>query len=136
MDLPVQAVGSVRSTITDGTIAGPDYIATLGVPELAGRDFSAADPARSQATAVINRKLAGALWPGESALGKSILLGEGRRPIEVVGVVPNGAFSGVGKGGSMSGMGKAERPNFVFLCERPDFSTPGSKTFHMRYTSS
>ena len=136
MDLPVQAGGSDRSTVTDGTTAGPDYIETLGVPKLAGRDFSAADPTGVRATAIINQKLAGALWPRESALGKTILLGEGRQQIEVVGVVPNGAFSGVAKDGSMRGIGKAERPNFVFLSERPDFSLPGGKTFHIRYTGS
>jgi ABC-type antimicrobial peptide transport system permease subunit len=51
-----------------------------------------------------------------------------------VGVVQNGAFSGVAKDGSMTGIGKAERPNFVFLSERPDFSVPGGKTVHIRYT--
>ena len=51
-------------------------------------------------------------------------------------MVPNGAFSGVAKDGSMRGIGKAERPNFVFLSERPDFSAPGGKTFHIRYTGS
>ena len=134
MDLPVQAGGSDRSTVTDGTIAGPDYIETLGVPELAGRDFSTADPGSAQATAIINRKLAGQLWPGESALGKTIFLGEGRQAIKIVGVVPNGAFSGVAKDGSFAGMGKAKRPNFVFLAERPDSSAPGGKTLHIRYT--
>ena len=115
MDLPVQSSGSDRSTVTDGTIAGPDYIETLGVPELAGRDFSAADPTGPRATAIINRNLAGALWPRESALGKTILLGEGRQLIEVVGVVPNGAFSGVAKDGSMRASAKRNAPISSFF---------------------
>jgi putative ABC transport system permease protein len=120
--------------LTDGTIAGPDYIEALGVPNLVGRDLSAGDAARGRATAVINRRLAGELWPGESALGKMILLGEGRQPIEIVGIVPNGAFSGVAKDGSFAGIGKAERPNFIFLAELRNASAPGAKTFHIRYT--
>jgi predicted permease len=134
MDLPVRAVDSDRSTITDGTIAGPDYIQALDVPDLNGRDLSAADVTEGRATAVINRRLAGELWPGESALGRMMLLGEGRHPIEVVGVVPNGAFSGVGKDGSFKGIGNDERPSFLFLAESSDASAPGAKTFHIRYT--
>lgn len=133
MDVPVRAVGTSRSVLTDGTIAGPDYIHALGVPSLAGRDLSASDAAHGRPTAVINRRLAGELWPGESALGRTILLGEGGRPIEIVGMVPNGAFSGVSKDGSLAGMGKSQRPNFVFLSELPDASDPGERTLHIRY---
>jgi predicted permease len=133
MDIPVGA-DSGRSTMTDGTIAGPDYIQALDVPNLTGRDLSAADVAEGRTTAVINRRLASELWPGESALGRTMLLGEGRHPIQVVGVVPNGAFSGVAKDGSFRGMGNDERPNFLFLAESPDSSAPGGKTLHIRYT--
>jgi predicted permease len=132
MSLPVEAMDSHRSTLTDGTIVGPDYIQALGVPSLIGRDIAADDTA-GRATAVINRKLAGELWPGESALGRTILLFEERQPIEIVGIVPNGAFSGVGKDGAMTGIGKAERPNFIFLAEQQNSSKPGEKTFHIRY---
>ena len=134
MDIPVRAPDSDRSTVTDGTIAGPNYIQALDVPDLSGRDLSAADVTEGRATAVINRRLAGELWPGESALGRTMLLGEGRHPIEVVGVVPNGAFSGVGKDGSFKGIGNDQRPSFLFLAESPDASAPGAKTFHIRYS--
>ena len=131
MDLPVQAVGSERSALSDGTEAGPEYITALGVPQLHGRDILTSDVIEERATAVINRKLAEALWPGEAALGKSILLGG--RPIAVVGVVPNGAFSGVAKDGSFRGIGADSRPNFIFLSKQADTSAPGAETFHIRY---
>jgi MacB-like periplasmic core domain/FtsX-like permease family len=133
MELPVQAIGSERSALSDGTVVGPEYIASLGVPELSGRDISANDIIEGRPTAVINRKLAEALWPGEPATGKGILLGEGKQPIEVVGVVPNGAFSGVAKDGSFEGIGAASRPNFIFLSQPRESSAPGPKTFHIRY---
>jgi predicted permease len=132
MDLPVHAVGSDRSVLSDGTEVGPEYIAALGVPQLSGRDISADDINGGRPTAVINRKLAGALWPGETAVGKSMLLGEGQ-PIEVVGVVPNGDFSGVGKDGSFRGIGADSRPNFIFLSKQREASAPGAETFHIRY---
>ncbi len=133
MELPVQAMEPGRSAVSDGTVVGPDYIAALGVPELRGRDISAEDIIEGRATAVINRKLAEALWPGEGAVGKRILPGEGGQPIEVVGVVPNGAFSGVGKDGSFVGIGAAGRPNFIFLSQPREALAPGTKTFHIRY---
>lgn len=132
MDLPVQAMGSERFTLSDGTVVGPEYIAALGVPHLSGRDISPNDVMEGHATAVINRKLAEALWPAEAAVGKSILVGGGQ-PIEVVGVVPDGDFSGVGKDGSFRGIGADSRPNFIFLSKQADESTPGVETFHIRY---
>src|SRR5262249_8317057 len=57
-----------------------------------------------------------------------------REPAEVVGVVPNGAFSGVAHDGSFGGIGKAERPNFIFLSQSSASAAPGAKTLHIRYT--
>jgi hypothetical protein len=67
MDLPVVAGVSTRPTLADGTVVGPDYIHALGVPALLGRDISTGDLADGPGTAVINRKLAEELWPGECA---------------------------------------------------------------------
>lgn len=133
MDLPAEAIDSGRALVTDGAFVGPNYLETLGVPILMGRDISAADISGSRAVAVVNRKVADQLWPGESALGKTFRIADGA-PAEVVGVVPNGAFSGIAKDGSIAGIGRAARPSFVFLPELRDFSTPGAKTFHIRYT--
>jgi putative ABC transport system permease protein len=58
---------------------------------------------------------------------------EERQPTRIVGIVPNGAFSGVTSRGAFGGMGKDTRPNFVFLGEQPSSSAPGEKTFHIRY---
>jgi hypothetical protein len=135
MDLPVRAPGSEHSALSDGTEVGPEYIGALGIPQLYGRDISVADVTGGHATAVINQKLAKALWPGAEALGKSLLIGEGNQPVEVIGVVPNGDFSGVGKDGSFRGIGADSRPNFIFLSKQLDESAPGAETFHIRYRS-
>jgi len=128
----VQASDSRQRVATDITVAGPDYLQALRVPILAGRDFTPADITAAKASAVINQKLAQALWPGQSAAGRTMLLDQAEEPVEVVGVVPNGAFSGVALGGGFAGLGKAERPNFVFLADNR--ATPGPRTFHVRYS--
>jgi putative ABC transport system permease protein len=76
------------------TSVGRDYARVLGLPMLAGRDFSDADLVPgSERVAIIDDALAQGLWPGESALGQQIqfLDDEGpqaKQPIRVVGIVP------------------------------------------------
>jgi predicted permease len=123
-----KAVLAAPGVRTQGSFVGPDYLTALGVHLLAGRDLTEVDIH----SAVINRKLAEALWPGQSALGRTLSLpGAVRQPVEVVGVAPDAPFSGVGDDGSYTGVGQAQRPNFVFLPDSP--ALPGQKTFHVRY---
>jgi predicted permease len=131
MALPTYAAGTGRNVPADGTLAGPDYLRTLGVSIVAGRDFSHADLAASVQPAVINRKLAKALWPNESPLGKIVTLGKGTRPMEVIGVVPDAAFNAVGQDGSFSGLAPSERRPFLFLADR---EIPQERTVHIRYS--
>jgi hypothetical protein len=105
--LPIATPGSERPVPCTGTYAGPDYLHTLRVPILAGRDFSSADLSSQAAVAVINRKLAHALWPDRPALGRVFILGASQTPIEVIGVVPDAAFSAVGSQGEFSGLAPA-----------------------------
>ena len=126
MDVPVNSVPS------DGTFAGPDYLHTLRVPILAGRDFSAADLAGRGAVAIVNRKLARALWPGQSAVGRTVTMANSDAPLEVIGVVPDAAFNAVGRNGDFSGFAPEDRRNYIFLFEWLH-GTPGSYTFHVRY---
>ncbi|HEY9227255.1 MAG TPA: FtsX-like permease family protein, partial [Gemmatimonadaceae bacterium] len=62
----------------------PKYFSTMRVPILAGRDFSVADDAESDAV-VINRLLAERLSPKGFPLGKQLIMGDARRT--VVGIV-------------------------------------------------
>ena len=127
MGLPAQVAAGGPSIPTDGTRAGPAYLRTLGVPIQEGRDLS-----RSPSV-VVNRKLAQALWPGQSALGRTFLLGANTTPLEVAGVVPDAAFNGVGEDGSFSGLAPSERRPFIFLPDRQIAEDTGERTFHIRY---
>ncbi len=64
----------------------PGYLATLEIPILSGRDFSAHDIADSQAVVVINEALADRYWPKQNPIGKrmqiegkwAVVIGEAR----------------------------------------------------------
>ncbi len=53
----------------------PGYFSTLGIPVLRGRPILPSDQATGEAVAVVNETMADELWPGQSPLGKKILLG-------------------------------------------------------------
>src|SRR5205085_10720346 len=48
---------------------------------------------QSSQLVVINRTLAGKLWPGQDAVGKSILAGDPLRPALIIGVTAEGKYS-------------------------------------------
>ncbi len=127
-------VESGTTTLTaDGDFVGPDYLEALGVPVLSGRGILDTSVAGGPAMAAMNRKLATALWPGQSAVGRTIRL-DGA-PAQVVGVVPDGAFSAIGPGGGIAGVGKSERGNFLFVGLRAA-NSPGQMILHVRYAGS
>lgn len=72
-------------------IVSSDYFETLGVPRLAGRDFSADDRAGSLPVAIVNEQLAKKLAPDGSAIGKRLRVSpaDGSPWVTVVGVAGN-----------------------------------------------
>ena len=68
--------------------ASSDYFRAMGIPLVAGREFTDADTSRSPAVAVIDQALARRFWPGASPLGGRLAL-DWSPPVvaEVVGVV-------------------------------------------------
>jgi putative ABC transport system permease protein len=68
-----------------------DYFKTMGLPLIAGRTFTDQDVIGKPWRAVISKRVADMLWPGQNAVGRTIILwkGQGDRRGEVVGVVGN-----------------------------------------------
>lgn len=62
-----------------------NFFEVLNIPIVAGREFTKTDEGGSSAV-IVSQATAEHLWPGESALGKTLDIG---RPLEVVGVVRN-----------------------------------------------
>jgi predicted permease len=69
--------------------ASPEYFRTMGIRLLAGRTFTPQDILGRQTALVINQTMARRFWPGESALGKRVVMKDWGPPLpgEIVGVV-------------------------------------------------
>ena len=68
-------------------IVSNGYFKTMGIPLLAGRDFTEHDTATSEKVIIINDTLARRLWPGQDAVGQMVTQDGGRRVVGVVGGV-------------------------------------------------
>jgi predicted permease len=71
--IPVQAPDGVKMTAVNHIVVDGAYFATIGLPLLAGRAFDSSDREKGPAVAVINRKMAETFWPGQHALGKTLM---------------------------------------------------------------
>jgi predicted permease len=66
----------------------PGYLDAMDIGLLEGRPFSAADRAGNAPVALVSRALAGRFWPGESAVGRTLIPTSQRdETVTVVGVV-------------------------------------------------
>jgi putative ABC transport system permease protein len=77
-------------------MATPGYFNTLGLPLIAGREFTDADAADAPSVVVINQKLANLAWGNEDPIGRNLVLDyqRGPYPYQVVGIVRDDRHSG------------------------------------------
>jgi len=70
-------------------VVTPDYFKTMGLPLLAGREFTPEDVIAKPWRAIISKRAADQLWPGQDPIGRTAILwkGQNNRPGEVIGVV-------------------------------------------------
>ena len=92
----IRVPGKEEITVNTDAV-DPGYFATLQIPLRAGRVFTAADREGAPRVVVINQTLAQRLWPGASAIGKTVRLSDDGPPMEVVGVVANGTYERFGE---------------------------------------
>jgi len=79
-------------------IVDPHFLATYGVRLLEGRFLDARDTAGSERVAVIDAKMAAAMWPHQDALGRKLVLWPGRPQaftLTVVGVIESLQLDGM-----------------------------------------
>ena len=69
---------------------GSDYLRTLGIGLIGGRDFSERDTPDSPRVAIINETMARRYWNGRTAIGGRVRVGE--ETLEVVGVARDGKY--------------------------------------------
>jgi len=76
--------------VTDG------YFQAMGLTLLQGRPFDRRDVPQAPRAVVVNRTLAERHWPGESALGKPLVINwDDRTPWEIVGIVEDVRMGGL-----------------------------------------
>jgi putative ABC transport system permease protein len=87
------AVPSARPR-SDMAFVTPGYFRTIGMPLLAGRDFTERDDGNAAPVVIVNDAFAREFFPGENAVGKFIRSGassrrQGNPMREIVGIVAN-----------------------------------------------
>ena len=103
---------------------GPGYFRTLGVPLIAGREFTAADALGAPKVVIVNEAFARKFNLGRDAIGKHVSDSVGAKAkldTEIVGLVQNAKYSSV----------KQAVPPLFFRPYRQD-ATVGFMTFYVR----
>lgn len=72
-------------------VVGPKFFATLGIPVLAGREFTAADHQGAMGVVIVNETLARQYMKGASPIGHT--LGQGKGMVTIVGLVRDNKYT-------------------------------------------
>jgi macrolide transport system ATP-binding/permease protein len=72
---------------------GPDYLATMGIPLVSGREFTRADNENAAPVAVVNETMAAQYWRGQNPIGERLQV-KGRW-MRVVGVAKDSKYQSV-----------------------------------------
>jgi len=78
--------------------SGPDFLTTMQIPLLAGRDFNDRDRPGSQAVVIINQRFAKDYFGDQNPLGRRLILWKGDRPardMQIVGVASDARYGGL-----------------------------------------
>lgn len=81
--------------IVRNNVVGPDFFHTLGVPIMAGREFTAMDTANAPHVAVINELLAKRFLPGMNPLGHTLGSKDPKEQYTIVGVVKDHKYRSI-----------------------------------------
>jgi predicted permease len=122
---PVSVEGFRKQPDTDDgsrySNVGPNYFHVLGVPLLAGRDFTAADNAGATRVAIVNETFAKKFNLGRSAVGKHMSVYNDSLNIEIIGLARDSKYSQV----------KDKIPPVYYL-PLPQSGLQGENTFYVR----
>jgi predicted permease len=82
------ASGPEESNLQSFNMVSTGYFATMGIPLLAGREFTDADAASGHQVAVVNQDLAKQYYGGASAVGRTFRMnGPNGNPVEIIGII-------------------------------------------------
>ena len=103
---------------------GPGYFDAVGMPLMAGREFTASDVADAPKVAVVNQQFARKFGLDDGAVGRWMSTGSGDvdLDIQIVGLARDATYSSV----------KAEVPPLFFLPYRQNGNNIGTMSFYVR----
>ena len=99
---------------------GPGYFAKMGIPLIAGREFSESDNLAGRLVGVVNEEFARRFFPGQNALGRHFSIDKDH-PVEIVGIVKNSHYAAV-----------KEKPYPVYYTPWRQDKEMGSLVFYVR----
>jgi predicted permease len=83
--LPGETEKTAEEHVTNRQMVRENYFATMEIPLLRGRGFTARDDQRAPKVAIVNQTFARRFFPNDDVLGKRVTEGEG--DVEIIGVV-------------------------------------------------
>jgi predicted permease len=91
--LPGEAEMTASRRGTSRQTARENYFATMEIPLLRGRGFTALDDRRAPNVAIVNQTFARRYFPNDDALGKRVIFTDSKREVEIVGVVADTKYT-------------------------------------------
>ena len=85
--LPGEKEMTALKRSTSRQVARENYFATMEIPLLRGRGFTAQDDQRAPKVAIVNQAFARTFFPNDDALGKSVTFRYNKSEVEIVGIV-------------------------------------------------
>jgi macrolide transport system ATP-binding/permease protein len=126
--LPISLPGLPIRLETRFSTVGPDFMSTMQIPILAGRDIEARDHAGAQRVVVISERFARINFPGQNSLGRHVILWNRsdekavERDMEIVGVSKDARYGDL----------KRDILPVVYLPYDQGFPQPNQMTYILR----
>lgn len=126
--MPISLPGLPPLPETFYITVGPDFMSTMQIPILAGRDIEARDHSGSQMVALINERFARINFPGQNPIGRHVILWKDdeeknrERDMEIVGVSRDARY----------GRLKREIPPVVYIPYDQGYPQPDQMTYALR----
>jgi putative ABC transport system permease protein len=109
--------------VTDVAMATPGYFATMGIPIVAGRDFSERDGSGAPIVSIVNEEFVRRYFPNENPIGKRIELGWEQDSAATGGTMTlGGEIVGVVGNVKRRGLGEEVHPETYASYMQPTFS--------------
>ena len=90
--LPGETEKTSEDRAINRQVVRENYLATMEIPMLQGREFTAQDDQRAPRVAIVNQTFAQKFFPNEDALGKHVTVTFGNREVEIVGIAADSKY--------------------------------------------